>query len=495
MNNSDNQYDIIVIGSGLAGLTSAALLTQSGYKVLVLEQHYFVGGLAHTFKRSNYIFDSAIHVIGGGEEGGEIYNLYNKLGLLDQIKFTRIDPMITVKIEDELFSIPGELDKFKSLLQTLFPVEQASIRNVIDEIKYIGSLKGNYNTDVLKRIIELEKTSFKEYLDEHFTHPHIKLLLSSLVLFAGVSIDELSTFKMINIMASYNGGAFYPKGNSQQLSNVLKKYILESGCKVIVNRKVEKILFNGSDVEGVVDHRGNHYKAKTIISNADIKNTFTQMMDEKLLPQSFKKQLRNLKNSYSAVVLYGVIKNKDWNQTDFSHETVYISEKNIENSRDFCFDPLNNDNVPVISFCCPSVSETSLAPKGYSIINVMSLCDSHYLEKIRDEKGKEFIVDKYLNMLEKKIPGIKERLHFYEFATPRTIHRFTLNDGGSIYGWMKNTIRIGTDMFGPETPIKGLYLTGHWSQSAHGVYGVMRSGRLTAEKIMEMSNQALSNSH
>jgi len=487
MNSNSNRYDAIIIGSGLAGLTSAALLSQSGFRVLVLEQHYFIGGCAHTFKRANYIFDTAIHVIGGGEQGGEINNLYKKLDLLDKIEFTRIDPMITLQMDGLSYPIPAELDILNNRLEEWFPEEALSIRKVINEIKYIGGLKGNYEIEDLKKIIVLEKTSYKDYLDINFKHPQIKLLLSSLVLFAGSPIDKLSTFKMMNIMASYNGGAFYPKGNSQQLSNVLKAYILEKGGKVIVNRKVEQILYNGSTIEGVVDQRGNHYSSNRIISNADIKTTFTQMLDENHLPKNFKKRLESLKNSYSAVILYGVIKNEDWTSNPFPHETVFLSEENLEKEENFCFDPLAPNNDPVISICCPSVSEPSLAPEGYSIINIMSLCNSIHIETIRDERGKEFIFENYLELLEKKVPGLKGKLVFYEFATPRTINKFTLNNSGSIYGWMKSVNRLGIDAFGPETPIKGLYLAGHWAEGAHGVYGVVRSGRVTAEKIIENS--------
>lgn len=484
MNKDNNEYDVIIIGSGLAGLTSAALLAQLGNRVLVLEQHYYIGGCAHTFKRSNFIFDTAIHLIGGAEPGGEIHNLYKKLKLLDKIEFTKIDPMVTVQADGLSFPVPAELDVLSSRLVEWFPEEEAAIKKVVNEIKYLGGLKGNYDIEDLKIILLLEKTSFKEYLDVNFKHPHIKLLFSSLILFAGVPIDKLSTFKMINIMASYNGGAFYPKGNSQQLSTVLKDYILTNGGSVVVNRRVERILLKDSKIEGVIDQRGNFYSSNIVISNADIKTTFTKMMDEQVLPKAFKRRLERGKNSYSAVLLYGVIKNEDWTDYSFSHETLFFSDKSVENERDFCFDPLAHSNEPVISFCCPSISEPSLAPDGYSIVNAMAVCDSEYMEQIRSERGKEFIAENFLNLLDTKVPGIKDNLIFYEFATPRTIKRFTLNDSGSIYGWMKSINRLGTDSFGPETPIEGLYLAGHWA-GAHGVYGVVRTGRLAAEKIIE----------
>lgn len=485
MRNGNKRYDMIIIGSGLAGLTSAALLTQAGYRVLVLEQHYIVGGCAHTFKRHNYIFDTAIHLIGGAEPGGEVYNLYERLGLLGKIKFRKIDPMITLRIEDKSYPIPSQLNKLSSQMEAWFPEEAVAIREVIDEIKYIGGLKGSYNLKELKRILQFEKMTYQEYLEKFFQHPHIMMILSSLVLFAGVPINQLSTFKMMNIMASYDGGAYYPKGNSQQLSNILKEYILFHGGEIKLNRRVEKIIFDETEIKGVIDQRGNSYLTTTVISNADMKSTLTKMIDSSLIPKSYMKRIEKLEISLSAVVLYGVIKNEVFPEDIYAHETVFFTQDNIINEDQLCFDPFNPKNDPVISICCPSLTEDSLAPEGYSIINMMSLCDPSYIEKIRDEKGKEFIFEQFIKVIEKKLPGIRENLEFYEFATPRTISRYTFNEQGAIYGWRKSVNKFGINEIGGSTPINGLYVAGHWTQGVHGVYGVIRSGRLAVQQVIE----------
>lgn len=477
-------YDVIIIGGGLSGLTAAALLTQKHLKVLVLEQHYYLGGCAHTFKREKYVFDTAIHVIGGAEDGGEVHNLYNQLGIRDQIEFLAVDPLINLGIDKSYYPIPANLLELGILMSKWFPADLEAITAVLDEILYIGSLKGNFQFEDLKKINELERLSYKDYLSNRFIHPHCEKILSSLILFAGSSIDELSTFKMMNIMASYHGGGFYPKGSSQQLSICLRDYILKNGGDVQTKCTIKSIDVKGNQVKGVIDHKGNYYKSQSVISSANYTVTMNMLNNEMLKQKELtKRQLKKLKPSNSAVVLFTVIKNEDLPEA-LSHETVLFSEENIYSEENMLFNPQKMDGTPVISISCPSLSDTSLAPEGFSIVTFMSLCNAETVESNRNNKGKDYILETYLNVLEQKIPELRNKLVYYEFSTPSTIKKFTFNPEGAIYGWKKTVNQQGMASIGSKVSIEGLYFTGHWSQDAHGAYGVMRSGRKTAEKLL-----------
>lgn len=485
----DQDYDVVIIGGGLSGLTAAALLTQKGMSVLVLEQHYFLGGCAHTFRRKKYIFDTAIHVIGGAEEGGEIHNLYTQLGIRDQIEFLPVDPLINLYIDKRFYAIPANLQSLGRLMGKWFPEDSKAVKEVLDEILYIGSLKGNFTFQDLKKISELERLSYKDYLSNRFSHPHCEKILSSLLLFAGSSIDELSTFKMMNIMASYHGGGFYPKGSSQQLSNCLRDYILQNGGDVKVKRTIKSIDIQSNQVKGVVDHKGHYFKTQSVISSASFPVTMNMLNNEKVKQGELnKKQLKKLKPSNSAVVLFTVIKNEDLPDR-LAHETVFFSEKNIYSEENMLFNPENTEEDPVISISCPSLADTDLAPRGYSIVTFMSLCHAETVESIRDFKGKEYILEKFLSVLEKKIPDLRKKLVYQEFSTPSTIQRFTFNPEGAIYGWKKTVSQQGVSSIASKVSIEGLYFTGHWSQDAHGAYGVMRSGRKTAEQLLDSKIQ------
>ncbi|MBD3922207.1 NAD(P)/FAD-dependent oxidoreductase [Paenibacillus sp. PR3] len=488
-------YDAIIIGSGLAGLTAAALLAQDGAKVLVLEQHYIVGGCASTFRRGKFLFDAAVHLIGGCEQGGEIYSIYEKLGLLDQIGFIESKPMCHISLGQSQYEIPANLYQLSSNMENWFPEDKQAIRETMEEIIQLGGaiLRGDYEDDeqITQRVLELKNVSFAEYLNNRFSHPHASMVLGSLHPYIGVPTKQLSVLYMMSTMASYHGGAYYTRGSSQKLADVLKDYIQSQNGVVRIKRRVEKIICSEGKVQGVIDHKGNQYNSSIIISNADLKTTLFKLLGEEYLPPSYNKRINRMVPSYSAVILYAAIQN-DGALIDFPHEQFILPDNELDSEQKYLFDPLNNETDPGISVCCPSTLDSGLAPEGYSVLSFMAMCDAAVVERVREEKGKSFVHEKFLDLLENKLPGIRKRLVIQEFATPRTIERYTSNHNGSIYGWMKSADQRWTSDIGPRTPVQGLYLAGHWTRNAHGVYGVMKSGKTTANHIIK---QNINNNH
>jgi prolycopene isomerase len=482
--------DAVVIGSGFGGLTSAALLAQSGAKVVVLEQHYEVGGFVSMFRRGKFNFDVAIHLVSGCEPGGEVHALYEKLGLLDKIDFVEVSPMYELYLGDTLYTIPSSLDEMAKKLSDWFPQDSESINQTIDEMKIIGkaglAFIGGENIDdpaVGQRFMEIAPLSFGDYLNNRFSHPHVRLILSSLHPYAGSNIDEVSAIFMMSMLMTYHPGAYYPRGGSQVLSDLLRDYIVDNGGQVLIKRKVEKITYDGTTVTGVLDHKGNEYQAPVVISNADLEKTITHLLDKEVFPESYQENIDKLKPSHSAVLIYAGLRDEDL-VSKLPHETFLFPEGQIEKNQQYLYNPLDTESNPCILICSPSAIDSSLAPEGHSVVSFMALCNHETIEKIKQEKGKEFIIDHFLQLIEAKIPNLRKSLVLHELATPSTIEHYTLNQNGAVYGWAKRFDQAWLPDMGPKSPIDGLYLTGHWSPNTHGVYGACLSGRRVAEIII-----------
>lgn len=468
----------------MGGLTTGALLSQAGKKVLVLEQHYEIGGCASMFRRRQFRYDVAIRLISGCERGGELYNLYHKLGILDQIEFTEVNPMYWLKLENTEYGVPANLDELNLKMVEWFPEDGKAITETIAEIKQIGQalMDESFQKDqkLLQKVIALNSISYADYLANRFRHPHTALLLSSLHFYAGVNLQQLPTLFMMNVMMSYHNGAFYPKGGSQKLTYVLRDYIQSHKGDVLVNRKVEKILYNGSQVQGVIDQKGNEYFAPIVISNADLTLTMKELLGDKHLPPLYRESLTKLEPSHSALILYVALKKEGIVKT-LPHE-LFISPAyaSLLTDEDYLYQPEHLDSDPFISISCPSVVESSLAPKDHVVIAVTALTSAKHVQGI----DKKMLEQKFIQLLEKKLPGLTEHIISYELATPSTITKFTLSRQGAIFGWGKSMDQRWIAKMGPNTPIQGLYLTGQWTPQIHGVYGTTRSGRKTYEYIM-----------
>ncbi|MGY4689618.1 phytoene desaturase family protein [Salibacterium sp. K-3] len=484
------KYDVIVIGAGLGGLSTAANLVKEGRKVLVVDQHYVVGGCASTFRRKKFTFDAAVHLMGGCEKGDLIGDFLTDLGIEKDIVFKKVNPMCTVRIGTKEYDIPSDLNELRDKMCEWFPQERQGIKLTFSKIFKIGHilLGTNYakkhfsQKEKFREFKSIQNLSFEDFLQNYIQEPEALSVLSTLFLYTGTTPKLLSAAYMISVLMSYHNGAFYPKESTQAFANLLRRYIEENDSHVLLIRKIESIKVEENRVIGVKDHKGNDHFADTIVSNIDMKTTFFDLLGEEHLPSVYKKKFQKLKPSCSAIVLYAGIKDDDYWSKNIPHELFVLPEFDRDQSRIY-YHPEEKESIPM-SICCPSHVGHNLAPEGHAVISATSLCDYDEIESVRIDKGKDYLLTDYLERIEQQLPGFKNRIVRHELATPRTIHRYTLNDKGAMYGWEKRNNQPWLARMGPKSPVDGLYFAGHWTNNVHGVYGVIKSGLMTSEQII-----------
>jgi prolycopene isomerase len=484
-------YDVIIIGAGIGGLSAAALLANQGFHVLVVDQHSKPGGYCSTFRRGQFVFDVAVHLIGGCEAGGLVDEVLRSVRVRDKIEFKRVAPMYVALRGNDRIPIPSDLHELAAVISDYAPAERG-VGRVVDEIYDIGSaLLGFAERPTpeksFRALARVANQSYLNFISRYVTDERALALLSGLAIYAGLPPSQMDAGLMISILISYHRGAFYPMGSSQSLANAFVDSIEAAGGTVKLRSRVTGVLMEEDRACGIELAKAGKITARAIISNADCVQTLFDLVGERYLPENFIRRFRRLRPAVSAVNLYLALNR---NPGLYDHEMFTLSEQHPRDWQLF-FRP-NNKQEPFASITMPSLLDPSLAPEGGHVMAVNTFTDCPDLvETFRNERGKQSIRDELFSIVERVLPDIRSCLveQRCEVATPRTLVRYTANKQGSALGWGKYWDQHWPYRLGPATPIAGLYMAGHWTRGTHGIYGVIKSGKDAAAYVQkELAN-------
>ena len=487
-----DHYDAIVIGSGLGGVSTAALLAKHGYKTVVLEQGDGAGGLAHAFKRGEYTFDSAIRVLAEGEM---VEGLLGYLDVLDECKLLHIDHLYRANFPDgESIFAPVGLEEFMEAHIRLFPAEEAGIRSFFGLRRQMfletAQMPMQLDPRQLGNAMEVAPTLFKyrtatlqDVLDEHLHDPKLKAMACALWPYMGTEPSRLSFFAYSQFIGVLVDGPYYCQGTFQNLVDAFVTALVRGGGELVLKTPVTRIVIEDGRVSGVELEGGRRLTAPVVVSNADALETFEDLIGLDQLPSSFAKKLRRLTPSASACVLYGATSH-DVLQYEPAHETfVYKHWSHDDTWRDVLAGKPAGMSMSIMTMLDPD-----LAPAGDHIIIITAVAPydiGRPWDTYRDE-----YMDSLLAEFEPTIPNLREHLSFWIGGTPPDIERFTRNHRGATYGWELVPQQIGSKRLPHAAPIGGLYLAGHWTEEGPASFRVILSGINTASKILADSGSA-----
>jgi all-trans-retinol 13,14-reductase len=506
--NKTDEYDAIIIGSGLGGLSCAAAFARQGFKPLVLEQHDQPGGYATTFRRpGGFIFDVSLHSTTAGERNG-IHNLIPGFPEITDVEFLPHPNLYRMIYPDYDIRVPQQnVNGYIDILIGYFPQEEAGIRGIFEDmeglsrdINRISNAQGpvdmtRFGLDYPYLAKSTNKT-WGELVDARIIDPKLKAIISSQWGYYGLPPSQLSCFYYAMPAIGYlKDGGYYPRGKSQKISNAFVDFIEGHGGKVMLKTRVEKILLKDHTVYGVKTEQGKEFSARVVISNANAHDTFQRMLNEEEYLKDYLGQLNQYRVSLSCFQIFlglkeDLISKLGISDSEIFYETGYDADAGYKNAQ--------QANVEEGGFGLTLYDNIykGYSPEGKNTLNILTLQGYDHWEKYEKDyiqgkkseyrKEKERMANILIDRLEKTLlPGLSKAIAVKEIGTPLTNVRYTGNYRGAIYGWDQTLNNSGQNRLPHHTPIRNLYLAGAWTKPGHGYGAVIWSGLECFGEIMK----------
>ncbi len=498
MANLKDKYDVVVIGAGIGGLTSGALLAKEGLDVLVAEQGSKPGGYCVSSQRDGFTFDTAVDAVMGCEKGGPIYDTLEELALTNDIDFIKLAAGTRIIGTGYDISVTS-IEALANELKKLFPAESTSIDAFLGDCKALAremerlmepapdllGLTGKLGLIVRflfgsPKMRKYGGKSAGEVLNTFFKEPRLRAIFGTILPFGPAAMAPL----IMNILGGELVG-YYPRGGAGALANVFTKGLTKHGGELALKTRVARILIKNGQAIGVELVDGSRIKSRYVVSNADGRQTFLNLVGEQHLSSKFVRELRETSLSRSSfLVSLGV---------DLDLKAMGFDGTSIVYNRS---DDLNEIFSTDLTKCymtirMHSLRDSSQAPEGMATVQLHTMLPYDYMGNWGREKDgtlgrestemEEAVAGKLIALAEGIIPGLSEHIVVKDIISPLAFERYTLNSEGATMGWFPAP---GGKMRSQKTPVKNLYQAGAWTFPGPSIYMVVPSGRNAAQIVL-----------
>jgi prolycopene isomerase len=481
-------FDDIIIGSGLGGLTCGAFLAKSGRRVCVLEQHHKIGGYAHGFSRKGYTFESGIHCVPISQHG-IVKRVLSMLGSPDSIETIALPSMYAVRTQDDQFSVPALEGPLVEALTSRFPHEQNAIAVMLSEMREFYDILERPLFDSESGQLEKDRTfisqfynqSYQTFIEARISDPLLRHYLYAMWPYGGTSPDAAPVlYYTIMFIVHVLEGAHYVKGGFGSIASVLAGIITNAGGVIKTGTKATSLTCEGDRVRAVTTESGETIEADRFISNISPYHLHFDLLDEEYQSRRWQRRLSQLNPAVSSVSVYCGMK-PGFEALLPDHITFTFAHQ--DHAKIYA-DILANEVRPMDHLLLLRSAGSLHAPT----VTLMQFFQQTYSKNWHEDKQQ--IAQAMLLEAEKLYPGFTSYLELFEVGSPDTFERYTANTNGSLYGF-ENTKRVyGEAKLPIETHLKNLFQTGHWGRPGGGVQNVMVNG-YSAFKLMTGGTQQL----
>jgi prolycopene isomerase len=490
---SGGDFDVVVIGAGLGGLSAGACLARAGRRVLVVERQDGPGGNARAFQRGPYTIDPAIHVIAQGFNISFLDFYLAALGIDDKLEMLRAEDCFGVDVGGERFRLPVGLDALKTYMAEQFPREADGLTDFLEtcaqatresqappprvDVSELDAIRAQ-----LPMLFKYRRSTLVDVLDEYVKDPLARAVCGASWPYLGLPPARTSFMAFSGAwMGLTDPGPLYPRGSFQRLVDALASCIENHGGEIMLGKTVSAIELADGRVAGVELDGDTHVSAGVVVSNADAHETFERLLPAQALPERFARRFARMRQSVSALLLYSAVK-LDPAAQGLSHEHFFYPDDDYEG----IFDGVLQGAIGGLWFSVPTMHDPSLAPDGEHIVCLSSLMAHDIGEPW--EQARPRYTEMMLEVAEQVLPGYRQALTFHDLATPDTFERYTLAHRGAAYGWENTPDQTTPKRLNYRTPVEGLFLAGHWTHPGTGSIRCLLSGAQTAAAIEGREN-------
>ncbi len=478
----DMNYDVIVIGGGLGGLTAGAKLAKEGKRVLLLEQHDRPGGCATTFKRKDFTMEVGLHEMDGLHAGDMKTRIFRDLGVMDEVVFLKVPEFYRFVNGRYDVTISHKPEEVQEALSKIFPNEEEGIKAYFYQLMNIRK--------IIKQTGDQPENTIGEFMDSIINDEDLKLiLLGNLGYFHDDPYSLSLNYYSMAQSSYYQGGGNFIQGGSQVLSDYLMKVISTRGGTVLLNHFVKEILVEDDTAVGIryQSLKQNEEEIKIAHASVIVANASIPQVAHQLLPKPHGEQCINEMNGLEPAaslltVYFGF--NKKLKDIGNQHYSTFIYNESINKLADIRPNNHADFNQRSFTFVDYSQIDSKLAPDNKAVGAVCCIdytADWESLNKENYKKRKDQAAQAFIDRLEKLIPGFRKAVEYYEVGTARTVERYTLNPQGAVYGFAQTPIRVKTTI---KNPLTNLYFASAWTQTGGGFSGAIFSGYLCAMEVI-----------
>lgn len=503
------KYDAVIIGSGMGGLTTAALLSDLGWKVCVLEQHYTAGGYTHSYDRNGYEWDVGVHYIGDVGAKTRTRMMFDYLSG-GKLKWAPMDAEYDrFFVGDKVYSAVAGRQPFRDNLVKQFPNEKTAIDEYMKLLDIVGKGMSAYTMGrLLKPWQRKLAMPFLKWKTPALLFRNTYAVLSELTqdqdliaVLCGQWGDmglppKQSAFMMHAMIARhYLYGGYYPTGGSWQIAETIIPKIQKSGGEVFTYASVKQILVDQKTVTGVKMADGHQIDCSCVISSAGVDNTFRHLLPKTAVENAgYTPLLKRVKPSMAHLGVYiGLRETAEELGLPRTNFWIYPGNDFDGAVNDFTDNPTAPFPIVYISF--PSAKDPDYARRrpGTATIEIVAPAPFRWFKKWQDtdwgKRGEDYdafkaqLGERLMAHLYDKLPQLKGKVDYYEVSTPLSTDHFCAYKQGELYGLDHDPSRLKQTWLGPHTRFKGLWLTGQDVLTC-GVTGAMMAGLMTTTAIV-----------